>query len=166
MVAGLTMALRELSQLGLFWHVASPSIQTPEAHLTHSKKSTDTCKINFPLSSTVHFLVTNFVSHVHHFFNFVEEYHSLFIITSAIDSIIIHSNHTNITSWMDPYIHGVLGADVSLDLNNHMRPALQSQLLSMQKDWPDLDEDHGHHSPTHTKELPDPELLRRGKRRK
>jgi len=57
-------------------------------------------------------------------------------------------------------------ADVSQDLNNQMRPALQLQLLSMQKDWPDLDEDSGHLSPTCTKELPDPELLRRGKRRK
>jgi hypothetical protein len=62
--------------------------------------------------------------------------------------------------------NSLMCADVSLDLNNQMRPVLWSWLLSMQKDWPDLDEDSSHLSPTCTKELPDHEPLRRGKRRK
>jgi hypothetical protein len=62
--------------------------------------------------------------------------------------------------------NSLMCADVALDLNNQMRPALWSQLLSMWKDWPDLDEDSSHLSPTCTEELPDHEPLRRGKRRK
>ncbi|ELR15621.1 uncharacterized protein ACA1_377250 [Acanthamoeba castellanii str. Neff] len=56
MGAWLTMALRELSQWGLFWHVASPSVQTLESHCPHSKRSSDTCKIKTPPFFYIHFL--------------------------------------------------------------------------------------------------------------
>ena len=62
--------------------------------------------------------------------------------------------------------NSLLCADVSLDLNNRMRPALRSRLLGLRKDWPDPEEDTIHLSPTPTDELQDPEPLRRGKRRR
>jgi hypothetical protein len=49
--------------------------------------------------------------------------------------------------------NSLLYAHVLLDLNNQTRPVLQSQLLCMWKDWPDLDKDHSHLSPTCTEHL-------------
>jgi hypothetical protein len=43
-----------------------------------------------------------------------------------------------------PPMHTFSLTDVSLDLNNQMRPVLQLWLLTMQKYWPDLDKDSSH----------------------
>jgi len=46
------------------------------------------------------------------------------------------------------YYNSLLCTDVSLDLDNRMRPALRTRLLSMRKDRPDPEADNGHSSPT------------------